>query len=123
MDPILMTGALGSPIANSQVATGTNEAARLGDAAKEFEGVFLGLLLKAMRGSVASGGLFKEGSDTQMYQAMFDQELGRSLAQAGGIGLAQMILRDQARRQAPDAVNPAKPLSVIEPKESTDSGG
>ena len=123
MDPILMTGALGSPIANSQVATGTNEAARLGDAAKEFEGVFLGLLLKAMRGSVASGGLFKEGSDTQMYQAMFDQELGRSLAQAGGIGLAQMILRDQARRQAPDAVNPANPLSVIEPKESTDSGG
>ena len=123
MDPILMTGTLGSPIANSQVATGTNEAARLGDAAKEFEGVFLGLLLKAMRGSVASGGLFKEGSDTQMYQAMFDQELGRSLAQAGGIGLAQMILRDQARRQAPDAVNPANPLSVIEPKESTDSGG
>jgi len=123
MDPILMTGALGSPMANSQVATGTNEAARLGDAAKEFEGVFLGLLLKAMRGSVASGGLFKEGSDTQMYQAMFDQELGRSLAQAGGIGLAQMILRDQARRQAPDAVNPANPLSVIEPKESPDSGG
>ena len=123
MDPILMTGALGSPIAKSQVATGANEAARLGDAAKEFEGVFLGLLLKAMRGSVASGGLFKEGPDTQMYQGMFDQELGRSLAQAGGIGLAQMILRDQARRQAPDAVNPAKPLSVIEPKESPDSGG
>jgi flagellar protein FlgJ len=122
MDPILMTGALGSPKSNSQVATGTNEAAHLGDAAKEFEGVFLGLLLKAMRGSIASGGLLKEGSDTQMYREMFDQELGRSLARAGGIGLSQMILRDQARRQAADAVNPAKPVSAIEPKDSPDSG-
>ncbi len=82
-----------------QATGGARDQAQLQRAAREFEGVFLGLLLKAMRGSQPSGGLFREGSDTQMYREMFDQEVGRAMAKAGGVGLAQMILRDQARRQ------------------------
>ena len=63
--------------------------------------MFLGMLMKAMRSTVGKGGLFKEGSDTQMYREMFDEEVGRAMAKGGGIGLAQMILRDQTRREAP----------------------
>jgi Rod binding domain-containing protein len=75
-------------------------AGRVRETAQEFEGVFLGLLLKAMRTSGGSGGLFGESADSQTYREMFDQEIGRSLAKAGGIGLAQLILRDQALREA-----------------------
>ncbi len=93
---------LGLPVQIRPDLQGTGSAreqAQLQTAAREFEGVFLGLLLKAMRGSQPSGGLFREGSDSQMYREVFDQEVGRAMAKAGGIGLAQMILRDQARRQ------------------------
>ena len=75
------------------------EAGRIRETAQEFEGVFIGMLLKAMRASVGNGGLFKNGMDTQTYRDMFDQEIGRQIAKGGGIGLAQLILRDQALRQ------------------------
>lgn len=80
--------------------TGRTTADRVRETAQEFEGVFLGLLMKAMRSSVGKGGLFGETADTQTYRELFDQEIGRSLARAGGIGLAQLVLRDQALREA-----------------------
>jgi Rod binding domain-containing protein len=59
------------------------------------------MLLKAMRSTVGKGGLFREGGDTQMFREMFDEEVGRAIARSGGgIGLAQMILRDEERRDA-----------------------
>jgi peptidoglycan hydrolase FlgJ len=73
---------------------------QLRQAAEELEGLFLGLLLKSMRSTVSEGGLFKEGTDSKMYKDMFDQEVGRSLARRGGIGLADMIVRDQVLREA-----------------------
>lgn len=103
MDPILPLGIQATRLTKSQAATPGAEADRLRDTARELEGVFLGLLMKAMRSTVGSGGLFKEGTDTQTYRDMFDQEIGRSMARAGGIGLAQMVLRDQALRQAAEA--------------------
>jgi Rod binding domain-containing protein len=103
VDPILPLGLqTGVPTTPRAAAPGA-EADRLRDTARELEGVFLGLLMKAMRSTVGSGGLFKEGTDTQTYRDMFDQEIGRSMARAGGIGLAQMVLRDQALRQAAEA--------------------
>jgi peptidoglycan hydrolase FlgJ len=103
VDPILSLGIQPASLTKSQVAPPGAEADRLRDTARELEGVFLGLLMKAMRSTVGSGGLFKEGTDTQTYRDMFDQEIGRSMARAGGIGLAQMVLRDQALRQAAEA--------------------
>jgi flagellar protein FlgJ len=103
VDPILPLGIQATFPTKLQAATPGAEAERLRDTARELEGVFLGLLMKAMRSTVGSGGLFKDGTDTQTYRDMFDQEIGRSMARAGGIGLAQMVLRDQALRQAAEA--------------------
>lgn len=121
MDPILMPGVLAGPQPGNRTTAGTAESGRLGEAAREFEGVFLGLLMKAMRGNSSGSGLFKEGSDTQMYREMFDQEIGRTLAKAGGIGLAQMVLRDQARRQAAEGATAGR-QPVTAGKEATESG-
>lgn len=98
MDPILPSDVPAIPHSEVHNRHSAREAERLRETAKELEGVFLGLLLKAMRGSAESSGLFKEGTDAQMYREMFDQEVGRSLARAGGIGLAKMIVQDQGRR-------------------------
>lgn len=99
MDPISMTGAemLFTPQATSAPSGSAMDGVR--GTARELEGVFIGLLLKAMRSTVGQGGLFQDGTDTQAYREMFDQEMGRTLARAGGIGLTELILRDQALRQ------------------------
>mgnify|MGYP001049219860 CR=1 FL=1 len=78
-----------------------------------FRAVFLGVLMKAMRSTVGNGGLFKNGADSQTYRDMFDQEIARSMARAGGIGLGQMVLRDQLRRQAAAESDEAKKTSQV----------
>jgi peptidoglycan hydrolase FlgJ len=103
MDPILPVGFRMNTATASSATPSNSEADRLKETARELEGVFLGLLMKAMRSTVGNGGLFKEGTDTQTYRDMFDQEIGRSMARAGGIGLAHMVLRDHALREAADA--------------------
>ena len=99
MEPIDSSRVVAEGSSPARLAIAQSEASRARDTAQEFEGVFIGMLLKAMRSSVASGGLFKNGTETQTYREMFDQEVGRKIAKSGGIGLAQMILRDQALRQ------------------------
>ncbi|HTX53417.1 MAG TPA: rod-binding protein [Candidatus Baltobacteraceae bacterium] len=101
MNPIAALGS--SPGSLVNIPAGASEPDRIKAAAQELEGVFLGLLMKTMRSTVAQGGLFKATADTESYRDLFDQEVGRSLAKAGGIGLAQLILRDQALRQTSGA--------------------
>ena len=60
--------------------------------ARQFEGIFLQMMLKSMRDAVPDGGLF-EDSGREMYQDMHDKQLAVSLAAQGGIGLADTIVR------------------------------
>jgi Rod binding domain-containing protein len=62
------------------------------DAAREFEGYLLRVLLGEMRRTVKSGGLF-DGRATQGYQLMLDEALTRQMAERGGFGLAQQMLQ------------------------------
>ncbi len=112
MDPV---GPVGNPPGGLQAAKDKagQDVERLQTTSRELEGVFLGLLMKAMRSTVGNGGLFKNGSDSQTYRDMFDQEIARSLAKAGGIGLAQMVLRDQLRRQAAAMSDEARKTSQV----------
>ncbi len=87
------------------------ESRKLEKAAQDFEGIFLGILLKSMRGTVESGGLFKEGTDSQIYRDMFDQEIARGLAKGGGIGLAKIIVQSQERLR--DAKASSSPSSSV----------
>ncbi|MEW6246968.1 MAG: rod-binding protein [Nitrospirota bacterium] len=70
----------------------------LKEAAQEFEGYFIGQLMKAMRETVPTG-LF-ENKAGQMFYTFYDQEIGRLAAQAGGLGLAAMIEAHYAHKQA-----------------------
>tara|TARA_B100002019_G_C21089769_1_gene508016 strand:- start:256 stop:654 length:399 start_codon:yes stop_codon:yes gene_type:complete len=65
----------------------------LEEVSRRFEGLFLDILIKAMRKSVIKSDLL--GSEAQnTYQQMFDHEISRELSGSGGIGLAEVI-RDQ----------------------------
>jgi Rod binding domain-containing protein len=66
------------------------------DAAREFEGYLLRIVLDEMRRTVNSGGLF-DGRATRGYQALLDDALTRQMAQRGDLGLAAQML-DQWER-------------------------
>jgi flagellar protein FlgJ len=92
-------------------------------AAKQFEGIFINMLLKSMRATVPTSGL-NDSSAQKMYQGMFDQQISQTMAQRG-IGLADMMVKQLKAREntiAPDASNlsntPQAGVSAIASSES-----
>ena len=66
--------------------------------ARQFESIFMGFMLKAMRDATPEDSLF--GSNTmKSYQQMFDSQISLNLAAQGGIGLAPLIERQIAATQ------------------------
>jgi len=66
--------------------------------ATQFEALFMQMMLKSMRDSVDSGGLF-DSNDTKLYTSMLDQQLSGALAKRG-IGLADVMVRQLSRAGA-----------------------
>ena len=66
--------------------------------AKQFESMFIQMMLKSMRDALPKEGLFSS-NDMDTYTEMADQQIAVNLAESGGIGLADVI----ARQLRPDA--------------------
>lgn len=64
--------------------------------AKQFEAVFLQMVLKSMRDASPKDGML-DSDTTRFYQGMSDQQLAGVLAQKGGIGLAAALERQLMR--------------------------
>lgn len=67
--------------------------------ARQFEALFLQMMLKSMRDAVPEGGLFSSQGG-ELYREMHDKQLSLSLAEQGGIGLADTIARQLGGGQA-----------------------
>jgi len=63
--------------------------------AKQFESVFLQMMLKSMRAATPEGGLFNDDA-TRAYRDMLDNQMAVDLAGQGGIGMADMMVRQLA---------------------------
>jgi flagellar protein FlgJ len=61
-------------------------------AAKQFEALFLQMVLKSMRAAVPSSGLM-DSDETRMFQSLQDQQMTMNLAQGRGVGLAEVLYR------------------------------
>ena len=81
----------------AQARDGDSEA--LSGAAKQFESVFVQMMLKAMRDTVPEGGLF-ESEQSDFYEGMFDQQISLNIANGKGIGLAEVIERQMSGMQS-----------------------
>lgn len=73
----------------------SDQNAALDKAAKQFESMFLQMMLKSMRQAKLTDGLFDSQSMSK-YQEMYDEQLSVHLAEAGGAGLADVIKRQLA---------------------------
>lgn len=79
---------------------GNDEQAALKGVAKEFEQLFMNMMLKSMRQAsdvLASDSPFNS-SDVKFYQEMFDQQMTLDLARKDSIGLADIIVKQLSQR-------------------------
>lgn len=60
-------------------------------AAKQFEALFLNMMLKSMRDATPQDGMF-DSEQTKMFTGMLDQQLSQNMAQRG-VGLAEVLVR------------------------------
>lgn len=82
-------------------------------AAKQFESVFLNMMLKSMRDATPQDGVF-DSEQTKMFTGMLDQQLAQSMA-SRGVGLAEVMVKQLSRHQsaasAPGVKTPSATMS------------
>jgi murein DD-endopeptidase MepM/ murein hydrolase activator NlpD len=86
-DPLLSM----APLARAQAEAPRAPAADDAEAARQFEAYLVGFMATQMRSTV-KGGPFSEGA-AAMFADLFDQEIGKRVADAGGFGLKDSIAR------------------------------
>jgi peptidoglycan hydrolase FlgJ len=72
--------------------------AALKKVSKDFEAIFVNMLIKAMRKTVPETGLFGSDSASDTYQDMFDEQLAVEMSQGRGLGLADVIYRQLSQK-------------------------
>jgi flagellar protein FlgJ len=72
---------------------------RLKKACSDFEALFLARMMKIMRQSVPSSGLWGNGPGKEIYDSLMDQELGKKLAEREGLGLGKKIYHQVLKRE------------------------
>ncbi|SBW00400.1 putative Peptidase M23 family protein [uncultured delta proteobacterium] len=104
-----------------RVSGGPSEEAKLREACEGFESIFLQKMWEQMRKNVKKEG-YLHSKDEEAYQSMFDVELAKKMASAGGIGLADMLYEQLGQKlhnaskttgsglmRAPLPIDPAAP--------------
>ncbi len=88
---------------DSAKATYTRQQARLDKATKDFEAVFVGMMLKQMRKSMAgTNALFDNSSTSKTYQEMLDDNVAQRISHSGGIGLAKILYQKMSKTLPPN---------------------
>ncbi len=82
-------------------------------AAKQFEAVFLNMMLKSMREATPQDGAF-DSEQTKMFTGMLDQQLAQSMS-ARGIGLAEVMVKQLSRNQHASPATPAGTVPAATP--------
>lgn len=84
-----------------------NSPEALREVAKQFESMFINIMLKGMRAGEEA--LFSENylrsNETKFHQESFDNQISLNIASAGGIGLADTLHRQLMQRYEPAAVD------------------
>lgn len=69
-------------------------------AAKQFEALFLQMVMKSMRDATPASSLM-DSEQTKMYQSLLDQQMALNLAQSRGAGMSEVIYRQLGGKSAP----------------------
>lgn len=71
---------------------------RLRSAAQEFEAIMLGIMVKEMRKNVPESPIFGRDTGREIFNEMLDKQYVKLMTQHGGIGLADMLVKQFSDR-------------------------
>ncbi len=75
--------------------------------AEEFEAVFIAEMLAPMFESLSTEGLGGGGQGEQMFRPMLVERYAEAISQAGGVGIAESVMREMLRMQGLEATTEA----------------
>jgi len=108
-------------LGNLKLSAKENSPEAIKGVAKQFEAVFVAMMLKSMRDATHSEGMF-DNEASKMYTSMFDQQISQKIAAGKGIGLADMLTRQLSKAagqivpdgsQSHSGVKPSTILSAL----------
>jgi len=106
--PILLKDPLPTPPpAGKEPGVKNADEAKLKKACGDFESIFISQMLKEMRKSIPKSGLLDGGSQQDMYLSLFDEELSKSMAKRGGIGLGKILYQNITKQSQNTDLAPA----------------
>lgn len=80
----------------------TSDKAEARRVAEDFEALFLSQVLNSLFAGIETDGPFGGGSAEKVYRALLNQEYGRLLSRAGGIGIADAVQHEILKLQEVD---------------------
>lgn len=80
-------------------------------AARQFEALFMNMMLKSMREATPQDGMF-DNDQTRLYTSLLDQQLAQSLS-AQGVGLADIMIKQLTRVAGPEALQTPPAAAAI----------
>lgn len=91
------------PLDPRAAAAHTTQTDRARHAANEFEAVFLNQMLAPMFEGLSTDGLGGGGTGEEMFRPMLIDQYAQAIQHAGGIGIADQIVRELTRMQTVSA--------------------
>ncbi|MGM0562138.1 MAG: rod-binding protein [Pseudomonadota bacterium] len=73
--------------------------AQVKETAKDFEAVFISQMMAPMFEGLETDGYFGGGQAEGMYRSLMIDEIGKSVARRGGIGIADSVAREMMKMQ------------------------
>jgi flagellar protein FlgJ len=114
-------------LGNLKLSAKENSPEAIKGVAKQFEAVFVAMMLKSMRDATHSEGMF-DNEASKMYTSMFDQQISQKIAAGKGIGLADMLTRQLSKAagqtipaEASQAQSGIKPSTILGALSSSNS--
>ena len=91
-------------LGNLRAQAGKDPQGALKDVAREFETLFLDMMMKSMR-TAAAGHSMLDNEGSRVFTGLLDHEFSRKLADQGGLGLANLLLKQlsQLAPKTPEA--------------------
>ena len=97
---------------------------RARDAAKQFEGFFVGQMMEHMMAGVEVNPEFGGGTGEETWRSMLNQEYGKEIAKSGKLGIADNVMKAmlQAQEQRTSAAAAPQAAANIDAMEVTSDG-
>ena len=85
---------------NAATGIGEKQRSQAKKISQDFEGIFVGMMMKSMRSTVPQDKLTGGGHGEDAFRSLLDQEYANAAVKRGGIGLAKQIEKEIIRQES-----------------------